>query len=120
MNRISLIQIAAMFARFNVDLMGCLESATSDDDVIVKFNDAKDAVKVSYKRIAFDTHPDRGGDVEKFKEITDLYNSIKKLELQVRQPRPQPVMRVTVQFNSSCVSSVATGTQTVYGNGMFW
>jgi hypothetical protein len=56
------------------------------------FQKAKDAAKVEYRRLAFELHPDRGGDPEKFKEISALWDKLQKIEL---KPVPQ-VRRVSI------------------------
>jgi hypothetical protein len=77
----------------------------------------KKTLASSYKKLAMDNHPDRGGDEEKMKEISAAMNRLKKLR--IREPQRQ--MRVFIQtvpfggFNSSgstTYTSTGTGSTT--------
>lgn len=43
----------------------------------VSRNASEDDIKKAYKKLAMEYHPDRGGDQEKFKEVTAAYEQIK-------------------------------------------
>ena len=37
-------------------------------------------IRKAYRRLAFEHHPDKGGNVEKFKKLQNAYNKLKNLE----------------------------------------
>jgi len=68
------------------------DAQTSTDDEYYKLlNVARDAteneIKKSYKMLAKEHHPDRGGDAEKFKEITTAYSILSDTEKRSRYDR---------------------------------
>ncbi len=58
-------------------------------------DDAKVEAKATWKRLAFDLHPDRnGGNDEEFKRVKEVFESLIRLDVSVRQP--VQVMQVQV------------------------
>lgn len=51
---------------------------------------SKEEIKSAYKKKALIYHPDQGGSEEKFKEITEAYNSLIKRDYRRPTPQPQP------------------------------
>lgn len=77
--------------------------------------DIKVEVKKHFKKLARIHHPDRGGDIEKFKELSSAHDEFQKIRLVAQQPRPQN--RVIIinmggghRFSSSTSSTSETRT----------
>jgi DnaJ-class molecular chaperone len=60
----------------------------------VATNASADDIKKSYRKLAMEHHPDRGGDEEKFKKITEAYSVLsddqQRREYDFRRANPQP------------------------------
>ena len=62
------------------DLIGVPKSATEQE------------IKKAYRKKALKEHPDKGGDPDKFKEITAAYEVLSDREKRLRKVRPNPGM----------------------------
>lgn len=51
---------------------------------------SKPELKKIYRKLALEHHPDKGGDEEKFKEITEAYETLTGKRQSQRSPPPQP------------------------------
>lgn len=64
-------------------------------------------LKEGWHKLAFQLHPDRGGDGEEFKRLSALYDALEKIQ-PVREPVARPtfwpgVTVVTVSFDGSSI-----------------
>lgn len=59
-------------------------------------------VKKAYRRLAKETHPDLGGDGERFKEINDAYTAIEKGTYVPVRPKRGHLTHETL-FTYSCI-----------------
>lgn len=67
----------------------------------ISYSATPDQIKSAFRKLAHKHHPDKGGDAEKFKQISAAYNAIKD-----KKPAPQQhemrrhgnVVRVTIIF----------------------
>lgn len=76
-------------------------------------------IKKAYRKLALLTHPDKGGNIEKFKIVANAYGLLTGRG-QVVRPKPQPV-RVPVQwvYVGGCVS-YTTATDSATTGGYSW
>lgn len=78
----------------------------------------REQVKINHRRLAFDAHPDRGGDLAAMQELNAARDLLLKLDVRPRRPRPvRIVVFVSEPFNSWCPGTSVTGTGT--GGGWY-
>jgi len=116
---LSYAQVAAHFATLGVQLNPYFRGLTSAQEAVAACERAKTDAKAAFKRLAFDAHPDRGGDVEAFKALTAAWSAIEKLTPAL--PKPQPVAQHTVvQYRVVPVRwNTYSGTASTYTGGWF-
>lgn len=73
--------------------------------------------KASYLALIQDHHPDRGGDPELAKRLTEAYNAIKSTTpIAPQRPRrvewPPPIATIRIRFDEDWPSSTTSGTWT--------
>ena len=94
--------IAEWFAILQVDFVAAAQAAGGDTDKLVQaFEDCKALACDNFKRLAFEMHPDRGGDEERFKELSATWTRLKAVEIRPRpkaSPQPFPQVRTVVQI----------------------
>jgi DnaJ family protein A protein 2 len=56
----------------------------------VQKNASKDEIKKAYRKLAMKEHPDKGGDPEKFKAISEAYETLSDDEKRQQYDNPQP------------------------------
>lgn len=61
-----------------------------------------------YRDLAFECHPDHGGDEERMQEINAAWDIVKILDVRPR-PRPQPVCNIRVVVYNSGTSATWNG-----------
>lgn len=91
----SLEVIAAWFQALGVDFVVAAHAAGGDNAKVVQaFQDCKARAKVNFRKLAFELHPDRqGGDEDRFKQLTDIWNRLKGIEI---RPRPQQATFIVI------------------------
>jgi hypothetical protein len=106
-----------LFAPFGIDFYDEVRRAKSEQQVASILEELRARAKKRYRELMFEHHPDRGGDEEKAKYFTELYDAISKLKFV--PPRPIPSMRVVFysMSNPYTTTTTSTGTSTSYG---FW
>lgn len=96
-----------------------IQTASSFEEARARLAALKADVKATYKKLAFQYHPDRNpGDVEaeaKFKGLGAVLQEVEKLEVRAR-PQPIPV-QPTTPFYSRRPSIYSTVTNTASGVG---
>lgn len=60
------------------------------DDLGVPNNADQDTIKRAYRKLAMQNHPDKGGDPEKFKKISEAYETIGDPDKRHQYDNPQP------------------------------
>lgn len=70
----------------------------------------KGEAKQAWRKLAFDLHPDRGGDENEFKKVKESYDLIVELHAgPPPRPKPRPVWGPTVVIHMNFSGGVATG-----------
>jgi len=108
------IDIAKVFILFGVDIRVEMSRCKSFPEAVKMLENCKKKAKVGYKKLAFEHHPDRGGDEDKIKELNALFDLIEKI--QVQPPRPRPIVIHFGNFGGWSSSSTTT-TSTFTGGG---
>ena len=85
------------------------------EDGVRAVEEMKSRVRKRWKQLQFEVHPDRGGDEEKFKLLSNVVEFIGDLELE-RGPVQPPVRRVVVRQGFVNVSNT-TGSAATTGFG---
>lgn len=103
------------------DLQACLQGAKTLEEANTRIEALKGAIRKSFRKAAFDLHPDRGGDEEAFKRLNAIMQAVEAMEA-YRQPprptpRPHPQVRVTVVTHHY---GGGTGTTTSTGGWGEW
>ena len=102
-----------IFRRFDCDLPGGVSRARSHDDAVRILESLKDRAKSTYKKLAFECHPDRnGGDDTRIKELNAYYDSIKNAQYIL--PQPIPMIRV-VCWTGDAVTTNTSSYSTYWG-----
>lgn len=119
--------IAAWFQALGVDFVAAAQAAGADADatkVVQAFQDCKARAKVNFRKLAFELHPDRqGGDEARFKELSDIWNRLKGIEIALQPPQPQRVSVTVVTIQRRAYSYTNTNpyaSNTTTTNGSWW
>ena len=67
-----------------------LRTRESNEHLLQGIEEIKNKAKETYKELAFKHHPDRGGDEEKMKQLSEAMQVIDKMRFEL--PRPRPVI----------------------------
>lgn len=102
---------------FDVDFVKAIQAGPGTPEAIVQvFDKCKVEAKANFKRIAFEQHPDRGGDLEKFQELTEIWNRLQDLTIKLRPRLPVTTIQFHVVISphtgpiSTTTSSFTSGT----------
>ncbi len=111
-----------MFTVFGVDLSSRWQEATTTEQAAEIYEQAKREAKKRYRAICRETHPDRGGDEERMKEVTALWSVIASLKPKytARPPVPKPKSWLdlppsTIDFASIHRQTAAQQQQAAFG-----
>lgn len=90
--------VAAWFQALDVDFVTAAQAAGADITKLIQaFRDCKAQAKANFRKLAFELHPDRqGGDGARFKELTDVWDRLKSVEISPRSSPPRQVVRTTI------------------------
>jgi hypothetical protein len=120
-----LAEVAARLGVTEAALAACVQ-ASSLDQARQNLDAFRDRVKAAWRKLAFELHPDRGGDAEAFKKLAGAWAEIEKFlgALQVDNrppaPPPPPVRVVFVGFGGGFHPfSTGTGTTTSATGGFY-
>lgn len=109
-------QVADLFWLFGIDIARRLEPCLSHRQKLEVIDQAKKDAKEKYLKLAFENHPDRGGDEERLKGINAAWETIQQLRFNPERPRPPQtptgfgVVRIVVDFGSGSTSTSTTTT----------
>ncbi len=106
--------IAEWFLLFHVDFTQAIRAEPDTVEGLVQaFDKSKVEAKANFKTIAFEKHPDRGGDLKEFQELTDVWNRLQKIVIRPK-PRPRPMPFTSIHIQTFVSRSPAQGHPTTY------
>jgi len=91
---------------FGIDVLGEMDRATDPQDDLGRL---RRKVKKIYKSKALTEHPDKGGDEESWKVLTNAYNMIQKIEYKIPRRKMRMVGLVIEVDSGKATVSAATG-----------
>lgn len=103
--------VAAWFQALDVDFVTAAQAAGADITKLIQaFRDCKAQAKANFRKLAFELHPDRqGGDGARFKELTDVWDRLKSVEVGARpQPRPVAITVVSLRYRKTYTTTYTT------------
>jgi hypothetical protein len=107
--------IAGWFRILGVDFIGVAQRAGNDTPKLIQaFDDCRKIAKANFKKMAFETHPDRappGREREyeaRFKELSNVWGRLKSIEMKLKPRRRQVFTTVTVYTGSTTSSTTTT------------
>ena len=71
-----------------MDAIQAVRRAPNAQAAAERLDALKDEARRRYRKLVFELHPDRGGDPESFKLLTQVYEEVQKLRVQPQQTRP--------------------------------
>ena len=107
--------IAEWFLLFHIDFIQAIQAEPDTVEGLVQaFDKSKVAAKANFKAIAFEKHPDRGGDLKAFQELTGVWNRLQKITIRPKsRPRPMPFTSIHIQtFVSRSYPNTSTDSTT--------
>jgi hypothetical protein len=106
-----------LFELLGVDVRGYWARASTAEQHVQAFEDARAQAKLRYRKLALQLHPDRGGDLEKFQQINAAWQVLQKLSMQVPD-RPIRKSKLTVEeARGPAHTTVFVGVVTNMGTG---
>lgn len=94
-----------------------------------RLEELKEEAKKAWRKLAFDLHPDRGGDEERFKKVAAYHEMIEGLQAgPPPRPRPMPMQGPMIVINMNfgggfsgfTSTNATTGTNTYTSTGGSW
>ena len=109
-----------VFAYFGCNLQLEISTAKSHDEAAKILDSLKDRARTTYKKMAFECHPDRNqGDDTKIKELNSLYDLVKNAKYQPPPPM-LPMIRVVMHPGAGWgwggTTNTSTTTSATYTN----
>ena len=107
--QVNIFQLFSLFA-FDIQSFAGNRRIASQEDADQLATDIKTEIKKRFHNLALQHHPDKGGDAEKFKELSNAYKFIQEqFRILIRPPQPQVII---VNFNMNMYNNYGGGATT--------
>ena len=100
--------VVTIFAAFGIDMPARWRLCETPQEQVEAFEAAKAEVKILYRKLALEDHPDRGGSGEKLKVASQAWDTLQKCEM-----KPRPPQQPKSAFNLGMAQIMAQG---LYGS----